>query len=153
MPTNESMHDRALRKWFPKRYIRMMMSRAEQERQEKIKAAKSQDGRMEIEESYSFKMSVLSDQFMSIEDRELLKKAERMDLSLHDIPIPESNQNEKPSHWYESYGCRILELDSRRALQKAVRERAPAYRKERREINELIFRNCSRGWLRDGPAP
>ena len=91
MPTKKSIYDRMLQKWFPKQHIRVMMSRLEREFKEKREAEKSPDDRWEIEDSYNFTLSVLSDQLTSIEDRALVKKAALMDLSLHDIPIPETN--------------------------------------------------------------
>jgi hypothetical protein len=39
----------------------------------------------------------------SIEDRELVNKAARMDLSLDDFPIPESHRDDQtPGHWYDT---------------------------------------------------
>jgi hypothetical protein len=142
MPTKKSIYDRALRRWFPKRYIRMMMTRLTLEYHEKRKAAKSKDDRWEIERDHDFAMEEWDDWLRSIDDRELVNKAARMDLSLDDFLIPESNRVEpKFGHWYESkFGSRILERDSRRALQKAIRERVPTYRKERRELYEFYLK-------------
>jgi hypothetical protein len=79
----------------------------------------------------------------SIEDHELITKATRIDLSLDDIPEPDYGPGETPGHWLiGEYGRRrrFLCTDSRRALQKAIRERAPVYRKERRKIYEFYLK-------------
>ena len=92
-------------------------------------------------------MSEWYDWLTSIEDEELIDKAVQMDLSLDDIPMPNCAPDElgfvKPSHWDKAkmnFGTRVLYSDTRRALQKAIRERAPAYRKERREVREFYLK-------------
>jgi hypothetical protein len=119
----------------------MMMKRAELEHRDKLKAVKSSADRQELEAFHNFDMRDLDDWLTSIEDKELIKKATRMDLSLDDIPTPDCAPDEVPGHWDSGEsGTRLLYSDTRRALQKAIRERAPAYRKERREIQEFYLK-------------
>jgi hypothetical protein len=117
------------------------MTRTEIEHREKLKAAKSRDDRQELEAFHNFDMRELDDWLTSIEDDELIAKTARMDLSLDDISEPEGGPDDIPGHWHTSEsGTRILYIDSRRELRKAVRERAPAYRKERREIYDFYLK-------------
>jgi hypothetical protein len=138
----KSIYDRALRRWRPKKYIHMMMRRREIEHREKLKTVSSAD-RQELEVYYNFEMSDLDDWLTSIQDEELIEKATQMDLSLDDIPMPDCAPDERPSHWDKAqmnFGTRVLYSDTRRALQMAIRERAPAYRKERREVREFYLK-------------
>src|SRR5262249_35037642 len=144
----KSICDRALRKWRPKRYIHMMMRRTEIQHREKLKTVKSSLDRRELEAHHNFQMCEWYDWLTSIEDEELIDKAVQMDLSLDDIPMPNCAPDElgfveTPSHWDKTkmnFGTRVLYSDTRRALQKAIRERAPTYRKERREVREFYLK-------------
>jgi len=108
---------------------------------EKLKTAKSSEDRQELEADHGVDMQSLDGSLTGINDEELVAKAERMDLSLDDIPMPDCAPDERPGRWIDTdFGNQVLCIDSRRALQKAVRERAPAYRKERREIHELYLK-------------
>jgi len=68
-----------------------------------------------------------------------------MDIYLEDIPLPKPVVDDRedpayraPSHFeLGPYGNERLHCDSRAALAKAMRERLPAYRKERREVLQL----------------
>ena len=71
----------------PKRYIRMMMTRETLQHREKVQAAKSRQDRRELEESHDWDMQSWKNWLTSIEDHELVTRAERMDLSLDDIPV------------------------------------------------------------------
>ena len=142
MPLKRSVYDRALRRWFPKRYVRKLMRRAEIDHEDQLSAVKSRADRQELEASHNFEMRHLSEWLTSIEDKELIKKATRLDLSLDDIPmLEEGRDGEGPGHWDTGdTRTRFLYSDTRRALQKAIRERAPAYRKERREKQEFYLK-------------
>jgi hypothetical protein len=142
MPTKRTGYDRALRKWFPKRYVRMMIRRTEIQNEKELReeVALSPADRYNLMSRHYFDMREWEEWLTSIEDKELIAKAVRMDLSLDDIPKPEAatDDDHMSGHWYTSdTETRTLHNDSRRALQKAVRERAPAYRKERREMYEF----------------
>jgi hypothetical protein len=66
-----------------------------------------------------------------------------MDLSLDDIPVPAvSDPGERPGHWRvpSEPEIDVLHPQTRRSLQKAIRERAPAYRKVRREIADFYLK-------------
>jgi hypothetical protein len=137
-----SVYDRALQRWFPKRYFRKTMRRAEIDHIDQLTAVKSSADREELEAYHNFYMRHWGDLLTSIEDKELIKKATRMDLSLDDIPMSEEGRaDERPGHWDTlDTGTRVLHDDTRRALQKAIRERAPAYRKEKREMQEFYLK-------------
>jgi hypothetical protein len=119
-----------------------MMRRAEIDHIDQLKAVKSSADRQELEASHNFDVRHLGEWLISIEDKELIKKATRMDLSLDDIPMSEEDRaDERPGHWDTGdTRTRFLYSDTRRALRKAIRERAPAYRKERREMQEFYLK-------------
>jgi hypothetical protein len=132
-----------LQRWFPKRYIRMMMTRETLQHREKVQAAKSREDRRGLEASHDWDMRSWKEWLINIEDHELVTRAARMDLSLDDIPVPAaSDPNERPGHWLETSlpETPVLHWESRRALQKTIRERAPAFRKERREIADFYLK-------------
>jgi hypothetical protein len=80
-----------------------------------------------------------------MEDKELIRRAKKMDVYLDDIPFPKPDETAgrnsayiRPSHYEPGrYGNELLHYDSRAALIKAMRERFPAYRKEQRERLQL----------------
>jgi hypothetical protein len=135
----KSRYKRALRRWFPKRYIHMMLRRTEIEYRDKLKTVKSSADRQELAADHHFEMSDWEQWLASIEDEKLIKEAARMDLSLDDIPMFVS-LGKKTGHWDAEIRDRVLYDDTRRALQKAIRERAPAYRKEKRERQEFYLK-------------
>jgi hypothetical protein len=127
----------------PKRYIRMMMTRETLQHREKVQAAKSRQDRRELEESHDWDMQSWKNWLTSIEDHELVTRAERMDLSLDDIPVAAaSDPGERPGHGRVPGEPEIdvIHPQTRRSLQKAIRERAPAYRKVRREIADFYLK-------------
>src|SRR5690242_21846496 len=100
----KSMYDRALRRWRPKRYIRMMMRRRDIEYSESLKTLTSSEDPEDLEASYGCDICELNDWLTSIEDEELIDKAVQMDLSLDDIPMRNYEPGElgfvePPSHW------------------------------------------------------
>lgn len=78
-----------------------------------------------------------------IEDAKLVRRASRMDIYLDDIPVPADEEDRaswepQDRHYrFSDFANLILVPECRSALKKAMRERAPAYRKERREVWEL----------------
>ena len=74
MPTKKSIYDRTLRRWFPKRYIRMVMARHTLQYREKMEAATSREDRQELEDDHHWRMRELDDWLTSIEDTELVTK-------------------------------------------------------------------------------
>jgi hypothetical protein len=137
----QSISDRALRRWFPKRYIHMMKRRRAIEYKEQLKTIKA-DARQELEAVYNFDMRDFDEWLTSIQDEELIENAARMDLSIDDIPMFErGNGLVRTTHWeFSGSGNEVLYFETRRALQKLVRERAPSYRKERREMQEFYLK-------------
>lgn len=81
----------------------------------------------------------------SIEDAELVKKAEKAGVYLDDIPLPEDHDQSirsvKYTHFhYGEFGEKILDYDVRKTLRQNYRKKLPEYRKERREIIDLFIR-------------
>jgi hypothetical protein len=76
----------------------------------------------------------------SIEDRELIKKAKRIDVDLDAIPLPEPDEFQRPGLWEMSaFGFEVLYPECRQEIKKAVRERMPVYRKEQREVVQFYW--------------
>jgi hypothetical protein len=133
-----SVYDAALRRWFPKKYLRRMQRRTRAEYRQKCETAKSPNDRREIEYNFDQDMENWRLWRQSIDDDELVAKAARMDLSLYDVPLPQIDGKTITGHWnQDDPRADVLYRESRRALEKAMRERAPSYRKERREIYEI----------------
>ena len=71
-----------------------------------------------------------------------------MDISLDDFPYPafdKDDPHEIPNshYYYGDFGEKLLGHESRSNLRNAMRERAPAYRKERREYVELWIKGAA----------
>jgi hypothetical protein len=136
-----SVYDRVLRAWFPKQYIRRKRRRTEIEYKDRRKALTSREDRQELEHGYHWNMRELDEWLQDIEDDALVQKAAKRDLSLDDIPVFARAEDETPGHWrFCDMGSHVLYDDTRRALQKAMRERAPVYRKEQREISDFYLK-------------
>jgi hypothetical protein len=118
------------------------MTREGRQHQEKVQAAKSSRELQKLEESHHWNMRGWEDWLNSIVDPKLVARAKRMGLSLDDIPKPACDDaDQTPGHWRETEpGSYVLHGETRRALQKAIRERAPAYHKERRENYEFYLK-------------
>jgi hypothetical protein len=77
----------------------------------------------------------------NVEDRALIAKANKLDIDLREIPLPEPEKYQQPGHWkVGSYGSEILYDESRREIKKAVRELMPAYQKERHDAVEFYIK-------------
>jgi hypothetical protein len=80
----------------------------------------------------------------SIDDKELIEQAKRMDIELGEIPLPEPDQFQRPGLWkISSAGGEVLYTESQQAIIKTIRERMPVYRKEQRELVELYFKGVT----------
>jgi len=125
------------RKWFPKRYARQGLQRAERAHGQQLRAAPV-NKRDELRHRLAEELWEWIEWVKEIEDTELVSKAAKMEIFLGEMPAPFSESEERRSH-YElgTFGNRYLCHESRVALQAKVRERAPAFRKERREVIEL----------------
>jgi hypothetical protein len=84
------------------------------------------------------------DELREIDDQRLVAKAAKMDIDLDDIPFPPLKGMQRPSQpsHYElgTFGNRYLTHETRKIIKAKMREKAPAYRKERRERWELIVK-------------
>jgi hypothetical protein len=139
------------RRWSPKRYCRWMLARARREREKKLKAARSLPAseRANLADQLDHDIFELEQWLTEMEDEELVGRARSMDVYLDDIPIPkpQDEQDEQlrsrglnPHYYMGSYWNELLHPDCRAALTKAIRERYPAYRKERREKWDIGIR-------------
>lgn len=125
-----------IRTWFPKTYAKQGLKKAE-EAYGQLKAAPSDKGE-NIKSQILWELWEWEQWIQEIEDSELVKKAARMDVYLDEIPAPYSESQERHSHYEISkFGNRYLNHDTRVSLQTKMRERSPAFRKERREVIEL----------------
>jgi hypothetical protein len=142
------LFDRFLRWYSPKLYIQRSLARGRRENEKKL-AASGLTG----QERYDYDCSLHQDLHewyewqTVVEDEEMIKKARKIDILMDDFPIPhlanDDFRSRNPSHYDQNdFGDRILRDESRTILRKAMRERMPAYRKERREYWEL--------WLKAG---
>ncbi len=135
--------ERALRWWSPKRYCRWMLGRGKRERREKLNAARSLSAaeKQKLADQLYCDTQELREWLEEMEDAELIQRARKMDVYLEDIPLPPDDDLEElePNSHYRpgAFGNQLLHEDSHAALTKAMRERYPSYRKERREIWEL----------------
>jgi hypothetical protein len=135
------LYDAALRRWFPDRYRWQTRKRTLIEYRERFKTTGSPDERSELEAALDQEIKSWRLTRQSIDDDDLVAKAARMDLTLDDITAPARSNHLETGHWnFDDPRAVVLYADSRRALEKAVRERAPIYRKERREIRELYLK-------------
>jgi len=80
-----------------------------------------------------------------MEDQDTVKTANKMGIHLDDIPSAKSEDDRDEDDRYRHYEIaswnnRVLRPESRRALLAKMRERAPLYRKERREIVEVYIK-------------
>ena len=136
--------ERTFRFLSPKWYCQWGLSRAKRERSKKLKAARSLPKleRQNLIARLEHDVYEWADWLREMEDRKLVRRAAKMDVYLDDIPFPkldeEGSASLRPSH-YElgPYGNELLHNDTRTALEKAMREQFPAYRKERRDILQL----------------
>lgn len=131
------------RRWFPKQYVTVMLARAEQRARDGLKAAKalSATERRNLRDELEQDVWEYREWLCEIEDKELVTKALRMDIYLDELPIPSPIEGMNKSHYtFGTFGNELLHSKSRQALVKKVREKSPAYRKERREIIEVYIK-------------
>jgi hypothetical protein len=135
--------DNLVRRWFPRQYCIRGRQRTESENKRQLKAAEH----LSFADRYSLKQKLESDLWewddwlTELDDERLVAKAAKMDIALDDFPLPPSEPNERPSHYVLSnFANRYLALETRKALKAKMREKAPAYRKERRELWELLIK-------------
>jgi hypothetical protein len=141
-----NIFDWALRRWFTKRYIRKMITRREDEHRNRLKAAQSLPAleRQNLAAELNHFLWEWIEWLHSIEDKELIEQAKRMDIELGEIPLPEPDQFQRPGLWkIGEFGGEVLYTESRQAIRKTIRERMPVYRKEQRELVELYFKGVT----------
>jgi len=135
--------DNLMRSLFPRQYCIWGRRRTEKVNRRKMEATGhlSVEARRELKHGLECDLWEWDDWLRQIDDERLVAKAARMDLDLDDIPLPPQEPNERPSHYMMgSFGNRLLADETRKALKAKMREKAPAYRKERREMWELILK-------------
>jgi len=139
--------ERTFRFLSPKWYCRWGLNRATRERSEKLKATQSLSKieRQNLINQLDGEIYEWADWLGEMEDKELVRRARRMDIYLDDIPLPKRDAEDRedpayrtPSHFeLGPWGNNRLRSESRAALTKAMHERLPTYRRERREIRQL----------------
>jgi hypothetical protein len=84
----------------------------------------------------------LNEWAQSIDDRDLQAKAKKIGVYIEDIECPKIDDDARIVGYYEygAFGNELLRDDIRKPLSKAVREREPIYKKERRERLELYLK-------------
>jgi hypothetical protein len=135
------MLDLLLRKWSPKRYCYRKLKQSKNAHIERLKAARSwpRDKQQELENDLYWEERQWNEWIPEIEDAELVATALKREVYLDEIPpSPSEDDHERPGHYTQTgFGCRLLLPDTRTALVKKVRERTPAFHKERRDRMEL----------------
>ncbi len=132
-----------IRQWFPRYYCVRGFRRTEKECQRRLKAAGNlpADERSLLKFELQENLREWGEWLAEIDDKRLVAKAAKMDIDLDDIPLPPPEEHEPPSYYVlGNYGNRYLALETRKALKAKMREKAPSYRKERREFLDLIIK-------------
>lgn len=131
---------------FPRLYCRYGRLRTERLYQENMRTSQnlSPDDRALLAHEREYDLQEWDDWLQELDDEKLVAKARKMDVDLDDIPLLPQEPNKRPSHYeFTNWSNRILAEESRRALRAKIRERAPSYRKERRETWALIIKLIS----------
>jgi hypothetical protein len=135
--------DGLMRSWFPRQYCIWGRRRTENENRLQMESAGnlSSDERYRLRQNLGYSLWEWDDWLREIDDNRLVTMAAKMDIDLDDIPLPPQEPGERPSH-YElgNWGSRFLAHETRKALKAKMREKAPAYRKERREMWDLLIK-------------
>ena len=146
MARAKTIFNRVLRRWFPKRYINKLMKSSGEEFRQQLQEIRAlglptlerQNREAELNAHADF--WELREWLYSIEDKELTRRATKIGIDLDDIPFPEPEQFQRPGlRKMSSFGYEVLYDESRKAINKAVRERLPVYRKERREVVQFYW--------------
>jgi hypothetical protein len=136
--------DSLMRRWFPRQYCIRGRRGTERENKLKLKAAEhlSANDRWNLKQQLELDLWEWDDWLTEMDDERLVAKAAKMDIDLDDIPLPPSEEPERrPSHYVlTNYGNRCLHFQTRKALKARMRDRAPSYRRERREFWDLIVK-------------
>jgi len=135
--------DRQIRRWFPRQYCIRGRRRTQTENKRRLKAAEHlpADERYNLKQQLEQDLWEWDDWLSEIDDKRLVAKAESMDIDLDDFPFPPNEPEERPSHYVlGNFGNQYLASETRKVLKAKMRERAPAYRKERREFWELFIK-------------
>ena len=139
------LFDVALRNWSPKRYFYWRLKQQEDANKARLKAERSlppielQNLKAELDHELWDWINAVRE----IEDKELVREALKMDIYLDQIPRPSASYPyDDPSGYYTfaGTGCRLLRDETRTELVARIRERTPAYRKERKEVIELYIK-------------
>jgi len=122
----------------------MRLARARRRREDLSKGKDLSERRRVVDET-SAEIREWEDWLTEIEDDGLIATAKKMDIDLDDLPFRENVGNCELGPHYEMgpFGNVFLRFESRMALRKAMRERSPAYRKERRETWDLVLKGVT----------
>lgn len=88
---------------------------------------------------YHYAEQELTEWEQGLDDDALVKRARKMDILLSDFLTPPQEDDRDNGHWrIGTFGDMLLQYPTQQALRQAVREKKPAYRKEKRETLTLI---------------
>lgn len=139
------LFQKAFRRVFPKFYIRTQIARIERnihdiqsKRWTKALTEKQRDNIRDLENE----LIEFYDWQLELEDRALIKKAEKMEVYLDEIIFPniEDTRNTGRYHRLGTFGNELLRDEFRKPLVKVMREREIFYRKERHERTEICIK-------------
>jgi len=122
-----------------------MRSTRARRRREDLSRGKSPAERRSVADETSAEIREWEEWLTEIEDNDLVATAKKMDIDLDDLPVRENEGicEHGPHYQGSPFGCAILRFESRTALRKAMRERSPAFRKERRETWDLLLKGAT----------
>ncbi|CCG41127.1 hypothetical protein [Magnetospirillum molischianum] len=129
-----------LRPYFTKRYIHRKIKQTEIDGREAFKASSHlpADEKDDLLRRNDDDIREYREWLTSIEDKELWKKALKVDVDIEGIPIPEPDDYQRAGHWRcGTFGSDILHHEVRRALKGKIRERMPSYLKEREDMMNM----------------
>lgn len=120
---------------FPKVYIRRSIGGIERKFREKRHQAIDlpQLEQWNLEAEFHHELGEWLDWQRSIEDKDQVKRAKKMDILLDDIPIPPPDEDDYRSsghYYFGNSGDKLLQHDVRKAFETKIRERKPSYDKE-----------------------
>jgi hypothetical protein len=132
----------ASRRFRPRLYIRMEIARLERGDKALRRVTMSPDQRNEQESRLHQELTELYEWELTFKDKDLVKRATKIGIYLDEIEFDNVLSQDNVGRYYMigTFGDEYLRDGFRTSLLKAVREREPIYRKERREQIELALK-------------
>lgn len=136
---------KAWRYFHPRSYVRAQMARIEREIQnlqaKRWTGAMTEEQRLSVGRLENDRYEYYEWQ-REIDDKALLKRAAKIGVYPDEITFPQTEdmRNMGRYHYSGTFGNELLRDEFRQPFVKAIREREPLYRKERREQIELTVK-------------